>query len=94
MSQSLHGVHLFEILKATHHHWDHVGGIKALKEYNPSMEIVGGDKHVPGITNIFEESQSIAPIYKIGGFEISVIFTPCHTTGLVNLHEVLIISMC
>ena len=65
---------------ATHHHWDHVGGIKKLKESFPQMEIIGGDSRVEGITNNIQSDSDI----EISKILFRVLRTPCHTTGLVK----------
>jgi len=64
---------------ATHHHWDHVGGIKKLKESFPHMEIIGGDARVEGITNNIETDCDV----EISKIKFRVLRTPCHTTGSV-----------
>ena len=66
---------------ATHHHWDHVGGIVACKEKVESMEIIGGDERIEQLTKLVVDGR-----YRIGKkLEYQVLQTPCHTTGYVQL---------
>jgi len=67
---------------ATHHHWDHTGGIPELKEAFPNSQIISGDKRVKGTTDLITQDESI----KIGSFDITVYQTPCHTRGSVCYH--------
>lgn len=60
---------------ATHHHWDHTGGIAELKK-KTGCKVIGGDKQrIPGIDNLVEDGQ----ILEIGEKKIQVIATPGHT---------------
>ena len=68
------GLGLTTIL-ATHHHWDHVGGIVELKK-KTGCKVIGGDKQrIPGIDCVVEDGQ----ILTIGTAKIEVIATPGHT---------------
>ncbi len=63
----------------THHHFDHIGGNKKLKEKYKS-KILGSklDKdRIPGIDITLEEKQN----FKIGNAFFEVIFIPGHTKG-------------
>lgn len=45
----------------THHHWDHVGGIPALKERIPGLEVVGSGHdrdRIEGLTDTVEEGDT------------------------------------
>ena len=68
----------------THHHFDHIGGNKELKErYN---SIVVGYKHdakrIPEISILVEDNQ----IWKEDNFEAKIIHIPGHTTGHIGFH--------
>ena len=68
-----HNLNLTTIL-ATHHHWDHIGGISELKK-RTGCKIVGSDKQrIPGIDEIVEDGQIITI-----GDKIQTIATPGHT---------------
>ena len=68
----------------THHHYDHVGGNKELKEkYN--LKIVGfkDDKdRIPGIDIMVEDNQ----IWKNENFEAKIYHIPGHTSGHIAFH--------
>jgi hydroxyacylglutathione hydrolase len=63
----------------THHHYDHVGGNKLLKEkYNSTVLGFEGDKNrIPSIDKVLKENQE----FKIGILNFSTIFIPGHTKG-------------
>jgi len=68
----------------THHHFDHIGGNKELKEkYN---SIVVGYKHdskrIPEISILVEDNQ----IWKEDNFEAKIIHIPGHTTGHIGFY--------
>ena len=68
----------------THHHFDHIGGNKELKEkYN---SIVVGYKHdakrIPEISVLVEDNQ----IWKEDNFEAKIIHIPGHTTGHIGFY--------
>ena len=68
----------------THHHYDHVGGNKELKEKYDS-KIVGfkDDKdRIPEIDILVEDNQ----IWKEGNFEAKIYHIPGHTTGHIAFH--------
>ncbi len=76
-----HNLTLTTIL-ATHHHWDHVGGIVELKK-RTGCKVIGGDKkRIPGIDCFVEEGQILA----IGNKKIQVISTPGHTCTAVSYY--------
>jgi hydroxyacylglutathione hydrolase len=59
----------------THHHWDHVAGIRELKE-RTSCRVIGGDKQrIPGIDPVAGDGD----VLTIGSARIQVIATPGHT---------------
>ena len=68
----------------THHHFDHIGGNKELKQkYN---SIVVGYKHdskrIPEISVLVEDNQ----IWKEDNFEAKIIHIPGHTSGHIGLY--------
>ena len=68
----------------THHHFDHIGGNKELKErYN---SVVVGYKHdtkrIPGIGILVEDNQ----IWKEDNFQAKIIHIPGHTTGHIGFY--------
>ena len=68
----------------THHHFDHIGGNKELKQkYN---SIVVGYKHdskrIPEISVLVEDNQ----IWKEDNFEAKIIHIPGHTTGHIGFY--------
>ena len=68
----------------THHHYDHVGGNKELKEKYDS-KIVGfkDDKdRIPEIDILVEDNQ----IWKEGNFEAKIYHIPGHTAGHIAFH--------
>ena len=63
----------------THHHFDHVGGNKKLKEKYKS-KVLGFEldkDRIPGIDIVLKENQN----FKLGNTSFEVIFVPGHTKG-------------
>jgi len=70
-----HGLTLEAIL-VTHHHPDHVGGIKSLKQAFPFVEVLGySDAKYSGIETAFEDAQSFNRL----GIEFTLVAVPGHT---------------
>jgi len=68
---------------ATHHHWDHVGGIAELKK-RTGCKVIGSDKQrIPGIDFFVEDGQ----ILTFGNTKIEVLATPGHTRTAVCYHR-------
>ena len=63
----------------THHHHDHVGGNKELKQkYNAKVLGFENDKNrIPGIDEVLKDDQE----FKIGLLNFTTIFIPGHTSG-------------
>jgi hydroxyacylglutathione hydrolase len=62
----------------THHHHDHVGGVKELKEHFPELVVYGPEEtQDKGTTQVVKEGDKLHVL----GCEFSVIFTPGHTSG-------------
>lgn len=67
-----------EAILLTHHHNDHVGGVPALREKFPHLEVYGPQEtQNKGTTRIVEEGQNVL----ILEWEFSVFATPGHTSG-------------
>ncbi len=67
-----------EAILLTHHHRDHVGGVKQLREKFPNLVVYGpAEAQDKGITHVVEEGENIL----IREWEFSVFATPGHTLG-------------
>ncbi|CAM2067403.1 hydroxyacylglutathione hydrolase [Sulfidibacter corallicola] len=69
----------------THHHWDHVGGNKALLATFPGIQVFGhaSDRgRIPGQTHFLEEGDTVA----FGGQRGSITHNPGHTTGAITYY--------
>lgn len=67
-----------EAILLTHHHNDHVGGVPALREKFPHIEVYGPQEtQNKGTTRVVEEGQNVL----ILEWEFSVFATPGHTSG-------------
>ena len=73
-----HSLNLTHIL-TTHHHFDHVGGVKELKK-KTKCEIFGSDKNRISIIDHIVDGNGVIAIY---GTHVKVISTPGHTKGSV-----------
>ncbi|KAK2742117.1 hydroxyacylglutathione hydrolase [Colletotrichum kahawae] len=60
----------------THHHWDHAGGNKKLRQelQKPDLAIIGG-KDCEAVTRTPGDGES----FKIGSIAVKALYTPCHT---------------
>ena len=68
----------------THHHFDHIGGNKELKQKYNSI-VVGyknDSKRIPEISVMVEDNQ----IWKADNFEAKIIHIPGHTTGHIGFY--------
>ncbi len=66
----------------THHHWDHVGGIEALCERYPALEVWGSAVdaqrgRIPKQTRALGHGDQL----KWGGTTVDILHTPGHTAG-------------
>jgi len=68
----------------THHHWDHAGGVKPIKQFYPNLQVYGGkhEKNLPPLNQALEHGD----VFTIGDLEVRVIHTPGHTMGHVCYH--------
>ncbi len=76
-----HGLQVGAIL-ATHHHFDHVGGIAELAKAFPGAPVVGyeGDQQrIEGLTRLVKDGEKL----RITGLSLSVRHIPGHTLGAV-----------
>ncbi len=77
-----HGVKLGAIW-ATHHHWDHTGGIADLVNMHPGIDVVIGEADadkVKGITRTVNDGDDLS----FGPLRIKVMHNPGHTLGAVT----------
>eukprot|EP00011_Vannellida_sp_DIVA3-517-6-12_P006302 CAMPEP_0114609078 /NCGR_PEP_ID=MMETSP0168-20121206/2905_1 /TAXON_ID=95228 ORGANISM="Vannella sp., Strain DIVA3 517/6/12" /NCGR_SAMPLE_ID=MMETSP0168 /ASSEMBLY_ACC=CAM_ASM_000044 /LENGTH=253 /DNA_ID=CAMNT_0001819989 /DNA_START=107 /DNA_END=864 /DNA_ORIENTATION=- len=61
----------------THHHWDHAQGNDEMAAAIPGLTVVGGDDRISSMTTKVTQDDKLT----LGAIDISVLFTPCHTTG-------------
>eukprot|EP00112_Aurelia_sp_Birch-Aquarium-sp1_P017953 Seg4218.4 transcript_id=Seg4218.4/GoldUCD/mRNA.D3Y31 product="Hydroxyacylglutathione hydrolase mitochondrial" protein_id=Seg4218.4/GoldUCD/D3Y31 len=61
----------------THHHWDHAGGNADLCSKVDGLKVFGGDERIGALTDKVKHGDKLT----VGSFNISCLFTPCHTTG-------------
>lgn len=62
----------------THHHHDHVGGVRELKEKYPQLTVYGPEEtRSKGATHIVSDGDKVS----VSGCEFSVFATPGHTLG-------------
>lgn len=77
---ALKGGPLTHILN-THHHWDHSGGNRELKE-TYGAQVIGAEKdrsRIPGIDHGVDEEHG----WQFGGFKVQVLEVPGHTRGAI-----------
>lgn len=68
---------------ATHHHWDHVGGIKELLAAQPELEVIAGATDGPKIaqaTRLVNDGDEVT----LGSVRAKVIHNPGHTLGAIT----------
>ncbi len=76
------GVNLKAILN-THHHWDHIGGNKALLAQFGGLTVYGHQSdhgRIDGLTNGLETGDT----FTLGKLEVRVMHNPGHTSGAVS----------
>jgi len=67
----------------THHHHDHVGGVKDLVAKHPGIEVVAHShdrERVPCVTKLVDEGEEVA----LGGQRAQIIHNPGHTLGAIS----------
>ena len=68
----------------THHHYDHVGGVKELLQHYPDLVVYGPQEtQDKGSNRLVSEGDKVA----ILGREFSVISTPGHTLGHISYYS-------
>ncbi|MBS0290509.1 MAG: hydroxyacylglutathione hydrolase [Proteobacteria bacterium] len=64
----------------THHHWDHTGGILALKKHYPHIQVYGPLKEkIDGLTHPLQENQKLS--FPSFDMTLTVMDIPGHTLG-------------
>ena len=67
-----------EAIFLTHHHHDHVGGVKELRQHYPDVVVYGpAETQDKGTTRVVAEGDSVSVL----GHEFTIIATPGHTLG-------------
>lgn len=69
----------------THHHFDHIGGLKALADSYPQCEIKGPkyDQHrIPGLKTLLQDGDN----FDFYGTPVQIYFLPGHTLGHIAYH--------
>ena len=68
----------------THHHADHVGGVRQLKESYPEIALYGpAEIKIPGLTQTVKDGDNL----QLLGHNFNVIATPGHTLGHVSYYS-------
>jgi hydroxyacylglutathione hydrolase len=68
---------------ATHHHYDHVGGVAALVASHPGIAVLAGETDAPkvaGATRALADGEA----FELGGTSGHVIHNPAHTLGAIS----------
>ena len=68
---------------ATHHHPDHVGGVAAVVEAFPGVEVVGHASdlgRIPGVTRAVDDGD----VLELGDLRARIIHNPGHTLGAIS----------
>jgi len=68
---------------ATHHHHDHVGGVKALLAGHPGIAVVAGETDAPKIEGVTEALPD-GGAFSLGALRGHVIHNPAHTLGAIT----------
>jgi len=67
----------------THHHWDHVGGVKELVAARPGLPVVAGEhdaSKIEGVTHRLADGEST----ELAGLRAYAIHNPGHTLGAIT----------
>jgi hydroxyacylglutathione hydrolase len=68
----------------THHHDDHIGGVKKLKEHYPSCTVYGpSDPRISPVDVLVQTNQLI----QIGDLSFQILFNPGHTSSHISYFE-------
>ena len=76
------GVELVAIW-ATHHHHDHVGGVKALLAKHPQLAVLAGETDAPKIEGVTQKLPD-GGTFSLGKLSGRVIHNPAHTLGAIT----------
>jgi hydroxyacylglutathione hydrolase len=68
---------------ATHHHHDHVGGVKELLVRHPGIAVVAGEHDAPKITGV-TEALADGAAFALGALRGRIIHNPAHTLGAIT----------
>jgi hydroxyacylglutathione hydrolase len=68
---------------ATHHHHDHVGGVKALLAAHPGIDVVAGETDAPKIEGVTHKLADGGE-FSLGLLRGRVIHNPAHTLGAIT----------
>lgn len=68
---------------ATHHHHDHVGGVKELLAAHPGIAVLAGERDAPKITGV-TEALADGAAFSLGTLRGRVIHNPAHTLGAIT----------
>jgi hydroxyacylglutathione hydrolase len=69
----------------THHHHDHVGGVKELLAAHPGVEVVAHSsdrERAPGVTKLVDDGDVVT----MGSLRAEIIHNPGHTLGAISYH--------
>jgi len=70
---------------ATHHHWDHTGGISGLLQTYPDIPVYTSDSRVKETTNLI--GKTMTEILITEALKFNILYTPCHTKTHVCYHH-------
>lgn len=74
----------------THHHWDHIGGVRELKNYFPKAEVILPSNEAEEIAAVCGLSSNgfkrADPKLWLNDYEINVLELPGHTKGHIGFH--------
>jgi hydroxyacylglutathione hydrolase len=68
---------------ATHHHADHVGGVKALVAKRPGLPVVAGERDADKIEGVTQRLADGGET-ELGGLRARALFNPGHTLGAIT----------
>jgi hydroxyacylglutathione hydrolase len=68
---------------ATHHHHDHVGGVKELLAAHPGVAVLAGEHDAPKIAGVTQALPD-GGTFTLGGLSGHVIHNPAHTLGAIT----------
>jgi len=78
-----HGLEL-EYILITHHHLDHIGGMRQLQEMSGAQVYGPHDSRIPGQSRMFAEGERVS--LPLLGLEFEVLEVPGHTSSHIAFH--------